>query len=504
MADQNYIIELTDGRKLSFTPQDIQFYPTIANTIDSPLFDPESAILLTYDPDILNKIFTTNFLQQNHTLDMYVKLTNGLDYLENIDTVKQMMEALVKWFDDPTIVDQLKINKENTKNLIYSLVFEPLHWFLYNTITLKLNYMLNAPTPEDRYDKYVAVSDNLSYVVIWYLPHYRAALLLPQVNIYKDGELIKTIKNLHSDQVSDQMVIDDNGTIYNINKGGDVFKWNPPLYLRKFYKHIDGLLIQLSDNTHRYFQYFREIMNIVGFDQYEITYRVFDLHTGALVSRIIPYNISPPLHVVEVSGTITSPSPHMDLIVIQSHYVTLHPTTNIRTGITNHGVWVVDNNSTNWIRFPKTEILLISHSEQIIATADPQPGNTDKYSVAIYKRNNLIFESLANIDGINGRPIAVNEDFLITTIEGRPNVVQETADINFHKITNQTIERESMYIISKDMLDMIGMEAFFGPQNTYLFMSRPTVEPYEPRYIIKKYGIQPYDTIEEFLTDKLD
>ena len=79
-------------------------------------------------------IFTTPILQTQHTLDMYVKITNGLDYLENIDTVRQMMATLVKWFDNPDIVAQFKINKANTKNLIYSLNFEHKGWLLHSNL----------------------------------------------------------------------------------------------------------------------------------------------------------------------------------------------------------------------------------------------------------------------------------------------------------------------------------------------------------------------------------
>ncbi len=506
MAQQNYIIELSDGRKLSFSPQDVQHYPTIANTVDNPLFDPDSAILLTYDPDVLYMIFTTPILQTQHTLDMYVRITNGLDYLENIATVKRMMATLVKWFYNPDIVAQFKINKENTKNLMHSLNFEPQGWLLDNTLYSKLNYMLNAPIPEDkykkyRYEKYVAVSDNLSYVVIWYLPDSRAAQS-PQVNIYKDGILIKTQDDLQLSQVSNKMVIDDNGTIYNSNNlENNVYIWHKPDYIPQLYKHIDGEAITLADNTQRYLQDVLNVFNIGGFAQYVIIYIVSDLHTGTVISRTIPYN---PANPPQVAGPDIIRSSRMDLIIITYYYTTSDPATNVRTTGTNHGVWVVDNNTTAWIRF-QSKILLISHSEQIIATADPQPEDTNKYNVAIYKRRGINFEPLANIDDIYGRPIVVNENFLITTTEGVPNIVQgirifsATTDINFHKITNQTIEREPINIINKDM---IGVEIYPGPQNTYLFLSRATA--LEPHFIIKKYGIQPYDTMEEFLEDKLD
>ncbi len=504
MADQNYIIELADGRELSFKPQDVQHYPTIKNTIDSPLFDPDSTILLTYDPDVLFKIFTTPILQQNHTLDMYVKITNGMDYLENIATVKQMMATLVKWFDNPDIVAQFKINKENTKNLIHSLNFEPQGWFLDSTLYLKLNYMLNAPIHGIPDGYHVAVSDDLSYVLIWDLP-IRAFLKSSQVNIYKDGTLIKTANNLPLHQVSTKMVIDDNGNIYN-NRENNVYIWSYPEYIPQFYKHIDGEAIVLSNNTQRYLQIVQEILNIGGFDQSVETYIISDLHTGTVLSRTIPYNPAYPPRVIEVRGPYIISSPHMDLIIIKNDYRTIGVRDMAKGSKgTNHGVWVVDKNTTNWIEFPRSEILLISHSEQIIATANPQPEDTKKYNVSLYKRQGVNFEPLANIDGINGRPIVVNEDFLLTMEPGGMSKqgTTFTININFHKITNQTIDIKPTFIIKADMLDFRDIRRVLpGPQKTFIFISGPTVQ--ESRYIIKKYGIQPYDTMEEFLEDKLD
>ncbi len=499
MANQNYIIELTDKRQLSFTPQDVQHYPTIANTIDNPLFDPDSAILLQYDPDVLFKIFTTHFLQTQHTLDMYVKITNGMDYLENIATVKQMMSTLANWFDNTDIAAQFKINKENTKNLIHSLNFEPQGWFLYYALNLKLNYMLNAPTPEDyKYKYHIAVSDNLSYVVIWdfTVPSHRAPP--PYVNIYKDGVLIKTINNFQLSQVSSKLVIDDNGMIYYINhRENDVYIWRQPQYIPQLYKHIDGGTITLADNTQRYL--------LDTFDQFATTFIVSDFHTETVISRTIPYNpaLYYPPHVTKIIGPDIILSPHMDLIIIKNDYITLDPATNVRTRGTNHGVWVVDNNTTNWINFPQSKILLISYSEQIIATADPQPEDTNKYNVVVYKRQGVNFEPLANIDGIYGRPIVVNEDFLLTMEPGGMSKqgTTFTININFHKIINKTIDIKPTFIIKADMLDFRDIRRVLpGPQNTVLFIS--TVQ--ESRYIIKKYSIQPYDTMEEFLTDKLD
>ncbi len=508
MTDKNYIVELTDGRKLSLSPKNVPYYPTIQNTIDSPLFDPESPILLNYNPDILFKIFTTNFLQQNHTLDIYVKLTNGLDYLENVDTVKQMMKALVKWFDDPTIIAKLKINKENTKNLIYSLTFEPQGWFLYNTISHKFDYSLNVPTRWGMYYTHVVVSDNLSYVVIWDLPP-PEVMPSPQVTIYKDGILIKTQDDLQLDQVSDKMVIDDNGTIYyNINRENDAYIWRQPQNISQFYKRVDGVNITLSNNAQRYLQTVQNIQNIGGFDQFVIIYIVSDLYTGAVISRTIPYNPVLPQHTVVIIGPTISPSPHMDLIVIEYNYVALDPATNISTRSVNYGVWVVDNNTTAWIEFG-SEILLISYSEQIIATADPRPEGTGTYNVAIYKRNGSNFELIANIDDIHGRPIAVSEDFLLTTSMGGPGTEQGiltislTTNINVHKIIDQTIEREpTTYVITENILEMRDIEVYPGPQNSYLFVSKPTAQ--RTRYVFKKYRIQPYENIEEFLEEKLD
>ncbi len=114
MADQNYIIQLSDGQQLSIPQQYIKFYPTINDIIESPLYNPDQAILLPYDdPEALYLTFTTPIQEESHTLDMYVRLANAIDFLGNDDVLNQFMAALV--------MVQFKADKENTKEILRNL-----------------------------------------------------------------------------------------------------------------------------------------------------------------------------------------------------------------------------------------------------------------------------------------------------------------------------------------------------------------------------------------------
>ena len=123
MADKNYIIQLSDNRQLSIPQQYIQFYPTINNIVtESPFFNPEHAILLLYDDsDALYKVFTTPIQQESHTLDMYVRLSNAIDYLGNDDVLNQFMTSLVAIFNDRNIIESFKADKEHIKETLRNL-----------------------------------------------------------------------------------------------------------------------------------------------------------------------------------------------------------------------------------------------------------------------------------------------------------------------------------------------------------------------------------------------
>ena len=157
-------------------------------------------------------------------------------------------------------------------------------------------------------------------------------------------------------------------------------------------------------------------------------------------------------------------SPHMD--ILSSLYFIDNKT--------NNRIWVVDNNTTNWVNLPKSNILLISHTEKIIATSQLQDNNT--YNVAIYERQGIDFVPPANSIDIVGRPVAVSEKFLLVALKEDGNVIR------VHKIINQIVEKVKIYRISmvpriskidihkRRELQLQLLEVLPGPRNTFLFM----------------------------------
>ncbi len=486
MADKDYTIQLADGRQLSISQQNIPHYPTINDTIDSSLFDPEQAILLPYDdPEALYKVFTTPFQQQNHTLDMYVRLANAIDFLANDDVLNQMMAALVEMFNDPNLVVQFKTNKENIKEILRNLNNGPQHWLLYNTINPRLDYRIDHEVDTYRYGR--AVSNDLSYVVIWIPPRVlRPGVVLhpgqrglQRLTIYKDGQEIKDVQNPPQfPAVSGKLVIDDNGTIYSVDDVSNIYVWPQPDYIPQLYKHIGGEPIELSDDTQRYLQ------------KVEIgtSYTVAELATGNVLSQVISYDAPP------------AASPHMDILsvkyFIQNKY--------------NHAIWVVDNNTNSWIELPKSEVLLLSNSEKIIATTSSQPQANGTYGVAIYKRRGINFVSPANTEDVVGQPVAVSEKYLLTKQGARGHIINVhrniAGQINIPIYTlsmeqARQLLRMPKYIMPK--LPQLKLQKVFpGPRSTFLFLLTSSANSRNKYFV--KYSIHPYDNIEQFLTAKLD
>ena len=486
MADQNYTIQLSDGRQLSIPQQYIQFYPTIKDTIDSPFFDPEQAILLPYnDSEALYIVFTTPFQQQSHTLDMYVRLANAIDFLGNDEVLNQLMTSLVRWFNDPDIIESFKADKNNTIELLQNLQNGPQHWLLNNTIKPRLDYGKDYATGRQPYG--VAVSDDLSYVVVWIPPpvfregvvSYPGEQGLQGLTIYKDGqEIIDMQDPPQFPIVSGKLVVDDNGTIYNVDDMNDVYIWPQPDYIPQLYKRIGGEPIELSDDARRYLQK-------VEMDK---SYIVAELATGNILSQVLSYDA--PLIA----------SPHMDILSVK------YPIQNKD----NHAIWVVDNNTNSWLEFPESEVLLISNSENIIATTSSQPQANGTYGVAIYKRRGVNFIPPADDIEVVGQPVAVSEKYLLTKQGERGDI------INVHNIINQLVVKEPVYMITVEQQSIqlsripSGMprmrivrgqqlqlqKVFPGPHNTFLFMS-----PRTNRILINfmKYSIQGYANIEQFL-----
>ena len=340
--------------------------------------------------------------------------------------------------------------------------------------------------------RHLAFSDNLSYIVLWIPPPIVYAIDVPvygegglrRLTVYKDGQKIKDMWNPPKiSAVYDNLRIDDNGAIYTVDIGNDIYTVDNgsdiyisiyPDYIPQLYKNIGGGSIVLSDNAKRYSQFV--------ITQKTSLLEVAELDTGIILSQAP--TPSPP-----------EASPHMDILF----------TAYFMDNKTNNRIWVVDNNTTNWVNLPKSNILLISHSEKIIATSQIQDNNT--YNVAIYERRGIDFVPPANSVDIVGKPVAVSEKFLLVALEEDGNVIR------VHKIINQIVEKVKIYRISmvpristipihkREGLQLQLLEVLPGPRNTFLFMfSRFRCNNIK----FFKYSIQSYDNIERFLEAKLD
>ena len=483
MADQNYIIQLSDGQQLSIPQQYIKFYPTINDIIESPLYNPDQAILLPYDdPEALYLTFTTPIQEESHRLDMYVRLANAIDFLGNDDVLNQFMAALV--------MVQFRTDKENTKEILRNLNNGPQHWLLNNTISPRLGYKIDYPIGTQRYGR--AVSDDLSYVVVWISPNYNipGAVLYPgqqglqRLTVYKDGQEIMNMRDPPQfPTVSGKLVIDDNGTIYSVDEISDIYVWSQPdyipqLYKSPHYKNVEREFINLSSDAQRYIQFVTR----------NTSYKVVELATGNILSQFLPYD-APPIA-----------SPHMDILFVEY----------LAQNKDNHAIWVVDNNTTNWLELPESEVLLISHSENIIATTSSQPQANGTYGVAIYKRRGINFVPPADDIEVVGQPVAVSEKYLLTKQGASGDI------INVHNIINQLVERLPAHTISiRDISIRIPEPSYFpmshpnfrlqnivsGPHNTFLFILT-SANGHMMHFI--KYSIQGYANIEKFFEARLD
>ncbi len=190
-------------------------------------------------------------------------MANAIDFLGNDDVLNQFMAALV--------MVQFKADKENTKEILRNLNNGPQHWLLNNTIKPRLDYEMDHDVSCAL--RHVAVSDNLSYVVLWIPPPIVIEGGLPlygegglrRLTVYKDGQKIKDMWNPPKfSMVYDNLTIDDNGAIYTVDIKNDIYTVDIksdiyisiyPDYIPQLYKNIDGESIVLSNNAKRYSQF---------------------------------------------------------------------------------------------------------------------------------------------------------------------------------------------------------------------------------------------------------
>ena len=120
MANNNFIIELLDGTKLSIAPNVIPSYPTIQDQA-ADLAEGAEIVLNYQDPTSLSTVMTTDYLHIPDSLDTYVKWVSAVDYLGNVDQLFKILNNMLIMFNDPTTIATFKQNKKEIIKLMYKL-----------------------------------------------------------------------------------------------------------------------------------------------------------------------------------------------------------------------------------------------------------------------------------------------------------------------------------------------------------------------------------------------
>ncbi len=541
-----YIIQLTDGDTLEISEDAINIYPTIKTYIESYIelgADPgEFVVILNYsDPTFLYKVLTTDYLQKGYNLNEFVRIANAVDFLGNDDILEQLMKTLVDWFTDPSTLNKFKSQKERIKDIIFNLKEGAVYWLLQNSVIPEVEYTLKLEITSEKYD--IAVSDDLSYLLLWgwnkeafsdsvgiFFPGTGKGII-QFMTIYKDGQHFADITGVTGVDKPDKMIIDNNGIIYSIS-GKKIYRWAAPDYIQRPYKNIETEGdITLSNDAQRYASIAK---NYTIGGQYQGLDQIIDVTTGRVLSTISPYNPPPLTNMppitmapLDIPGIlirptlVPKPSPHIDLLSIE--YTRHIPGNEQRK---NHSVWIVDDNTQSWSDIPSSEVLVISHDENIIA-AFGRPTSNDISIINLYKREGSEFVPITNAGNIAVRvPLAISKNLLLTMAKGNSkyNTEKQTRGdfptpmgsafrfdpiediiINAHNIKNNIIESSTGYQIqfpstSGDFIE----DVFSGPNNTYLFLIAPRIRGINDENIkLVKIRVQGYERLNDFLVAKL-
>ncbi len=517
----NYILQLNNGQTLEYPVKDVDFYPTIRDhAIDVGAEQGDTIILNYSDPEFLYKVFTTNYLTTNYNLDEFVRIANAVDFLGNDQILEQMMQKLVTWFNNSSFLTQFKANKTKVEDAMFNLGEGPIYWLLQNSSAPNMDYNLELKITTDRYD--IAVSDDLSYMVIWAWDNVPIGIaptadqIVPTmryITIFKNGQRIKDMTDMVNVPVLDEMVITNDGTMYSlIDK--NVYKWSAFDDIQRFYKNIeDEGTISLSNDAQRY-----------AASIYNGSVSVIELETNRVLSIISNYSEpSPALQQLPQP----KPSPHMDLFTVE--YNTSVLVGNRYESRKNHAVWTVGGNIPAWINIAGSKNLAISHDENIIASYGRHP-KTNIFETSVYKKGDFNFMLLADTKDIYIKaPFAVSEKLLITATNDdfldkelyytrgkRPKLAGASSlgifiypnfsgiTVNVYNIKKQTIVSPLAYQIKFPRTERKFIEdVYSGPNNTYLFLIA------EPNKVIDniiqfiKYHISPYKLLNDFLVAKL-
>ncbi len=512
----SYILQLNDGRILKYPVKDIDFYPTIKDHVIDVGTEPGDIVILNYsDSEYLYKVLTTSYLEISYNLDDFVRIANAVDFLGNDQILELLMKKLVSWFNDPLLLTQFKTNKTKVEDAMFKLNIGPIYWLLRSSSIPSVEYILEHKITSGGYN--MAVSDDLSYIVIWgkILPPLRSGdgtrKTIKYIAMYKNGRPLKKLtKNIEFHNIT----IDNNGTIYTLFYD-QMDIWTYPQYKRQFYRNIPNIMVYIQEGRAIGLSQNGKYLAVIGDKsanaKTEAT--IVEVDTDRVLATVPIYNPSPATIIYDAS--ITYSSPHMNLIFFEY----LPQTTLVADYKKNNAVWIVNEATKSWIDIPE-ENLLLSHSENIICAYDKNTTNK-VYEINLYKRNGSNFILLANMVNTY-EPIAVSENLLLTRTEDdmEPKVVTRNLDISFRQnifssafvlpptdvgvnvvnIKSNKIEHQINFPSSaRYRLE----EVFPGLGNTYLFLITPINDIWGKKIKLVKYRIQPYKLLNDFLVAKL-
>ncbi len=211
MAD--YVIQLSDGREVELSSDKIAKYPHIQDQVGD--ISGNTLILSYPDAEALYLALTTDLLEPDHNLDMYIRLIGAIDYLGNDDLTNNMVQKFLTWLDDPDKLANLKRQKQNIKDVMGKLSVTTLWKFveLYHK-KLQLQYI----SKQGEINNFEVSSPNLDYTMALSSPDW--------LSIFNRGQEIARIK---PSIVTNKMAIADNGDVYiieNLLGKMEIYKFN--------------------------------------------------------------------------------------------------------------------------------------------------------------------------------------------------------------------------------------------------------------------------------------
>ena len=262
MADLKYIIKLVDGKTITLSRDSIELYPHIQDQLGDLA---GNTLVLNYkDAEALYTILTTDFLEQEHSPDMYIRLIRAVEYLGNENMLDTMLKILLPWFYDPDILLKLKQDKDSFKKLMNKLSVPVLWQILQFFTVLEFEYQGGEFIGRGEVG---ATSDDLNYIVI-------EGPKNNKMEIWHKGQLVKELPQ----------VLSGNKEGPSITNNGDIYYVDRAVYPNRIMKYV-GEEIMANNDLAIIPQQLRSITTSKAYDfsQYEMQYAT-TLEISAIIS----------------------------------------------------------------------------------------------------------------------------------------------------------------------------------------------------------------------------